>query len=106
MYRAPRPSLTEATHIGLVMKSIWRQSGLPAEGLASQTGANLAYIAAVFSGSRFPSQRFTICYARACGADSHVLLKVWEDERGRDHHPVEHRQAPQPHSAPAHRQFP
>ncbi|MEV0473010.1 hypothetical protein [Streptomyces prunicolor] len=103
MHRAPRPSLTEATHIGLVMKSVWRQSGLPAEGLASQTGAGFAYIAAVFSGSRFPSRGFTVRCARACGADHHVLLKVWEDERGRRHHPVEHQQ---PHSAPARRQFP
>lgn len=48
--------------------------------LISLTETDPAYIAAVLSGSRFPSRRLTIRIAHACGADCLILLKVWEDE--------------------------
>ncbi|WP_217211794.1 helix-turn-helix transcriptional regulator [Streptomyces sp. AC550_RSS872] len=83
MHQTPRTSLFHTTHIGLVMVQIQRQSGLTTEELVRRIGADPARVAAVLSGSRFPSRCLTIRFARACGADHHILLKVWDDEHER-----------------------
>jgi transcriptional regulator with XRE-family HTH domain len=65
------------------MEQIRRHSGLTTAALIRRTEADPAHIAAVLSGSRFPSRRLTIRIAHACGADHRILLKVWEDEHRR-----------------------
>lgn len=70
-------------HIGHVMERVRRQADLSPEALARKTGTGLDDITGVLTGRRFPTRRFTIVYARACGADPQVLLMVWEDEHDR-----------------------
>ncbi|WP_405591545.1 hypothetical protein [Streptomyces sp. NBC_01092] len=83
MHQTPRASLLRATHIGLVMEQIQRQSRLTTEDIVRLIGADPEHVAAVLSGHRFPSRHLTIHFARACGADHHILLKVWDDEHER-----------------------
>jgi transcriptional regulator with XRE-family HTH domain len=85
MHHTPRTSLLRTSHIALVIEQIRRHSGLTTEALTSRTETDPAHIAAVLSGSRFPSRRLTIRIAHACGADHFILLKVWEDEYRRRH---------------------
>ncbi|MFI6208069.1 helix-turn-helix domain-containing protein [Streptomyces sp. NPDC051041] len=77
-----RPS-PAPTHIGLVMASVWQRSRLPLDAVARRTGSDVRHITAVLAGERFPSRRFTDRYARVCGADPLVLLRIWEDEHER-----------------------
>ncbi|MFD7885985.1 helix-turn-helix domain-containing protein [Streptomyces bauhiniae] len=72
-----------AAHIGHVIERVRRQARVSPEALARQTGAGLDHVADVLAGQRFPSRRFIITCARACGADPQVLLMVWEDEHDR-----------------------
>lgn len=65
------------------MEQIQRHSRLTTEDIVSLIGADPAHIAAVLSGSQFPSRLLAIRFARACGADHHILLKVWDDEHER-----------------------
>lgn len=76
-----------AAHIGHVIERVRRQAGVSPEALAHKTGAGLGHIADVLAGRRFPSRRFIISCARACGADPQVLLMVWEDEHDRPRTP-------------------
>ncbi|MFF4508980.1 helix-turn-helix domain-containing protein [Streptomyces sp. NPDC001401] len=83
MHQIPRAAFLRATHIGLVMEQIQRHSGLTADDIVRLLGADPAHVAAVLSGSLFPSRHLAMRFARACGADHHILLKVWEDEHQR-----------------------
>ncbi|MFE4667496.1 helix-turn-helix domain-containing protein [Streptomyces sp. NPDC056716] len=83
------------------MQQIWHHSRLTAEALIHQTGADPAYLTAVLNGTHFPGRRFTVRYARACGADQHILLKVWEDERQRHSHPQQEARPPPAVPGPA-----
>ncbi|MFF5493806.1 helix-turn-helix domain-containing protein [Streptomyces aquilus] len=65
------------------MQLIQRQSRLTTEDVVRLIGTDPAHIAAVLSGSQFPSRHFALRFARACGADHHILLKVWDDEHKR-----------------------
>ncbi|MFD8912403.1 helix-turn-helix domain-containing protein [Streptomyces sp. NPDC059575] len=65
------------------MERVRRQADLSPETLARKTGTGLDHITGVLSGHHFPSRRFTVTYARACGADPQVLLMVWENEHDR-----------------------
>ncbi|MGA5323295.1 helix-turn-helix domain-containing protein [Streptomyces seoulensis] len=76
-----------AAHIGHVIERVRRQARVSPEALAHKTGAGLGDIADVLAGRRFPSRRFIISCARACGADPQVLLMVWEDEQDRPRTP-------------------
>lgn len=76
-----------AAHIGHVIERVRRQARVSPEALARRTGAALDHVADVLAGQRFPSRRFIITCARACGADPQVLLMVWEDEHDRRHTP-------------------
>ncbi|MBT2421881.1 helix-turn-helix transcriptional regulator [Streptomyces sp. ISL-22] len=73
------------------MEQIQCQSGLTTEELVRRIGVDPTRAAAVLSGSRFPSRRLTIRFARACGADHHILLKVWDDEHERRCQSITHR---------------
>lgn len=70
------------------MTSVWRQTHIPLSALARKTGSDVHHIAEVLAGNRFPSRRFTDRYARACGADPCMLLRIWEDENERRRHSV------------------
>ncbi|MEV6807273.1 helix-turn-helix transcriptional regulator [Streptomyces sp. NPDC051132] len=82
-----RPSAAR-THIGLVMESIRQQSRLPLTILARRTGSTPDHLTRVLAGEHFPSRRLTVLYARACGADPLVMLRIWDDERERRHRPA------------------
>ncbi|TXJ76429.1 XRE family transcriptional regulator [Streptomyces lavendulae] len=75
--------LTGPTHIGVVLERVRQQAGLQHEILAHRTGVGAEYLAGVLSGAAFPPRRFILRYARTCGADPQVLLRVWEDEHER-----------------------
>ncbi|MEW2133169.1 helix-turn-helix transcriptional regulator [Streptomyces sp. NPDC005435] len=70
-------------HIGHVMERVRRQAELSPEALARKTRTGLDHLTGVLAGHRFPTRRFTVTYARACGADPQVLLLVWENENDR-----------------------
>ncbi|RZU36449.1 helix-turn-helix protein [Streptomyces sp. BK022] len=72
-----------AAHIGHVIERVRRQARVSPEALARKTGAALDHLTDVLAGQRFPSRRFIVTCARACGADPQVLLMVWEDEHDR-----------------------
>ncbi|WP_051720559.1 helix-turn-helix domain-containing protein [Streptomyces sp. NRRL F-2799] len=74
---------TSAAHIGHVIERVRRRARVSPEALARKTGAGLDHVADVLAGQRFPSRRFIVTCARACGADPQVLLMVWEDEHDR-----------------------
>ncbi|MFJ6570141.1 hypothetical protein ACIQNU_22240 [Streptomyces sp. NPDC091292] len=82
-YRAPAAS----SGIGLVMAQVWRMAAITPDFLVRETGTDLEHITEILSGRHFPSRRFTASYARACGADPLVLLKVWDDENDRRRRP-------------------
>ncbi|KUO04637.1 helix-turn-helix domain-containing protein [Streptomyces caeruleatus] len=65
------------------MEQIQRHSRLTTEDIVRHIGTDPAHIAAVLSGSQFPSRHLAIRFARVCGADHHILLKVWDDEHER-----------------------
>ncbi|MER7402982.1 XRE family transcriptional regulator [Streptomyces sp. NPDC000070] len=65
------------------MEQIQRQSRLTTEDIVRLMGADPAHIAAVLSGSQFPSRHLAGRFARTCGADHNILLKVWDDEHER-----------------------
>ncbi|MGW8066396.1 helix-turn-helix domain-containing protein [Streptomyces ziwulingensis] len=75
---SPRP-----THIGLVLEQVRRHADIEPAALAYRTGVDIEYVTGVLLGTRFPSRRFILRYARACCADTQVLLRVWEDEHER-----------------------
>ncbi|MEW2270139.1 helix-turn-helix domain-containing protein [Streptomyces griseofuscus] len=75
--------LTGPTHIGVVLERVRRQAGIQHEILAHRTGVGVDYLARVLGGAHFPPRRFILLYARTCGADPQVLLRVWEDEHER-----------------------
>ncbi|WKE73010.1 helix-turn-helix transcriptional regulator [Streptomyces sp. WP-1] len=75
--------LTGPTHIGVVLERVRRQAGVQHEILAHRTGVGADYLARVLGGACFPPRRFILLYARTCGADPQVLLRVWEDEHER-----------------------
>ncbi|MFF0383244.1 helix-turn-helix domain-containing protein [Streptomyces sp. NPDC004286] len=83
-----------AAHIGHVMERVRRQAHLSPETLARKMGAGVDHVADILAGQRFPSRRFTVVYARACGADPQVLLMVWEDEHDRRRTPPRQKPAP------------
>lgn len=70
-------------HIGVVLEQVRRQAELDHAPLAQSAGVTLDHLTGVLTGTRFPSRRFILRYARTCGADLQVLLRVWEDERQR-----------------------
>ncbi len=76
------------THIGLVMESIRQQSRLSLSFLARRTGSTPNHLIGVLTGKCFPSRRLTDLYARACGADPLVMLRVWDDECERRKRPA------------------
>ncbi|WP_018546121.1 helix-turn-helix domain-containing protein [Streptomyces sp. LaPpAH-108] len=65
------------------MDRVRRQAALTPEVLARKTGTALDHLAGILSGHHFPTRRFTLTYAKACGADPQVLLLVWENEHDR-----------------------
>ncbi|MER6465757.1 helix-turn-helix transcriptional regulator [Streptomyces sp. NPDC001228] len=71
------------THIGLVLERVRQQAGIEPTALADVMGVDDAYMASVLKGISFPPRRFILRYARSCGADARVLMKIWEDERER-----------------------
>ncbi|AKN73657.1 hypothetical protein QR97_31345 [Streptomyces sp. PBH53] len=71
------------THIGHILEQVRQRAHVSLETLAYRTGTDLHHIASFLSGRCFPSRRFTLRYARACGADRQVLMMIWEDENAR-----------------------
>ncbi|MER7932983.1 MULTISPECIES: helix-turn-helix transcriptional regulator [unclassified Streptomyces] len=76
----PRPLFT---HIGLILERVRQQAGIEPAALAVGMGVDDAYMASVLKGISFPPRRFILRYARSCGADARILVKIWEDERER-----------------------
>ncbi|GAA2603743.1 MULTISPECIES: helix-turn-helix domain-containing protein [Streptomyces] len=83
MTETPNRPLPCLTHIGLVLEQVRRQADIEHAALANKTGVDIEYVTGVLLGSRFPSRRFILRYARACRADIQVLVRVWEDEHER-----------------------
>jgi transcriptional regulator with XRE-family HTH domain len=76
-------ALVDPAHIGHILEQVRRRAHVSLETLAYKTGADPQHIAGFLSGRSFPSRRFTLRYARACGVDRQVLLMIWEDENAR-----------------------
>ncbi|MGW1988032.1 helix-turn-helix domain-containing protein [Streptomyces collinus] len=76
-------ALVDAAHIGHILEQIRRHAHVSLETLACKTGTDLHHLTDFLSGRCFPSRRFTLRYARACGADRRVLLMIWEQENAR-----------------------
>jgi hypothetical protein len=69
--------------LGTVLTQVRRCSRIPVEELSACIGLPPAQVFRILSGEQFPGWHVTERIARACGADSSVLRRVWEDERGR-----------------------
>ncbi|MBV2357542.1 helix-turn-helix transcriptional regulator [Streptomyces sp. J2-1] len=93
---ASRPAPASGAHFGVVLRRIQRLAGLDTAALAERTGTDRAEVEEILRGTRFPTRCFAGACARACGVDSGVLLKVWEDEHDRLHR----RPRPAPDSVP------
>ncbi|MBP5935475.1 helix-turn-helix domain-containing protein [Streptomyces acidiscabies] len=74
---------SNSAHIGLVLEQICRQARLTPRTLAHKTGTAPGYVIEVLAGRNFPTRNFTVRCAQACGADTQVLIKIWDDERAR-----------------------
>jgi transcriptional regulator with XRE-family HTH domain len=79
----PELALVDPARIGHIMEQIRRQADVSLESLACKTGTDVHHLTDFLSGRCFPSRRFTLHYARACGADRSILLMIWEHENAR-----------------------
>jgi hypothetical protein len=69
--------------LGTVLTQVRRCSRIPVEELSARIGLSPSQVFRILSGEQFPGWHVTERIARVCGADSSVLRRVWEDERGR-----------------------
>ncbi|THC51805.1 XRE family transcriptional regulator [Streptomyces sp. A1499] len=73
----------DATHFARLLQYVRYHAGVTSNHLAHSTGADITHVYDVLNGRCFPSRGFTHRYARACGADPHILLMAWQHEHDR-----------------------
>lgn len=74
---------TARCQIGSVLTQVQRASRMTMEELAASIRVSPAEASSFLSGEKFPSWPVTERLALACGADTQVLRKVWDDEQDR-----------------------
>ncbi|MFJ9729491.1 helix-turn-helix domain-containing protein [Streptomyces sp. NPDC101209] len=64
--------------LAAVLNALYRTSGLSLQALANRCGLSAGLLCSLMAGEGFPSWKNVDAIARACGADSEVLRRVWE----------------------------
>ncbi|MFF3645318.1 helix-turn-helix domain-containing protein [Streptomyces sp. NPDC002564] len=70
-------------HFARLLHHIRQHAATTVNDLVHATGTDPDHLHQVLAGHRFPTQAFTRRYARACGADPHILLMAWQHEHDR-----------------------
>ncbi|MGW4790170.1 helix-turn-helix domain-containing protein [Streptomyces sp. NPDC004230] len=76
--------------LATVLNSLQRASGLSLRALASRCHLSPGFLFRLLTGERFPAWKNVAAIARACGADSAVLRRVWEDSAARCDNTLRH----------------
>ncbi|GAA3821290.1 helix-turn-helix transcriptional regulator [Streptomyces chiangmaiensis] len=74
--------------LATVLNSLQRASGLSLRPLASRCDLSPGFLFRLLTGERFPAWKNVAAIARACGADSDVLRRVWEASAARRDSPL------------------